>query len=85
MTGLGSIIGTSGVFVSMGIAAGAAGSAVVLSIAVAAVVAMGTEGRTAFRLPREPGRSVTGCDRTFPRKTVTSTFALLRAAHGLNR
>lgn len=38
MMGLGSIIGT-GVFVSIGIAAGAAGPAVVLSIAVAAVVA----------------------------------------------
>lgn len=38
MMGLGSIIGT-GVFVSIGIAAGAAGPAVVLAIAVAAVVA----------------------------------------------
>lgn len=38
MMGLGSIIGT-GIFVSIGIAAGAAGPAVVLSIAVAAVVA----------------------------------------------
>jgi basic amino acid/polyamine antiporter, APA family len=38
MMGLGSIIGT-GVFVSIGIAAGAAGPAVILSIAVAAVVA----------------------------------------------
>ncbi|MEX2559616.1 MAG: APC family permease [Pirellulales bacterium] len=39
MMGLGSIIGT-GVFVSIGIAAGAAGPAVVLSIAVAALVAV---------------------------------------------
>lgn len=39
MMGLGSIIGT-GVFVSIGIAAGAAGPAVVLAIAVAAIVAI---------------------------------------------
>ena len=38
MLGLGSIVGT-GVFVSIGVAAGLAGPAVVLSIAVAAVVA----------------------------------------------
>ena len=38
MLGLGSIIGT-GVFVSIGIAAGAAGPAVILSIALAALLA----------------------------------------------
>lgn len=48
MMGLGSIIGT-GVFVSIGIAAGAAGPAVVLAVAVAAVVA-GCNGLSSAQL-----------------------------------